>query len=488
MGQLTPKQTRRASLGGAYDRFAKPSKPEVSRAEPMAKRAGDTETACLRFFAPCPRGLETVLGEELAALGAVMIRTVTSGVHFHGDRSCGYRVNLHSRIASRVLLWVASGRYRNDDDVYRIARRQDWSRRFRVEQDLRVDLSAQGSAARSIAFLTLRIKDGIVDAFRERCMERPSVDRRSPEVRVFGHLDARELHLYLDWSGEPLFKRGWRGQDDKGEAPLKENLAAGMLALSRWNPEDPLADLFCGSGTLLIEAAQQRFGIAPGSQRSFAFERLADFDPPLWQALREEALQRSSGLHAKAILLRPLLGMDIEDGAVRRAERNALRAGLPATAILWECGDAFLSRSPLLERGAIPPEDAAKPRGPSIPGADMPEPAVGLLISNPPYGERLERPENMRLGRGFRDRWPGWTLWVLSTEPELPALWHMRASRKIPLMNGALACRLFAFPLRARTPDPATGDGPPAKAFSNTRDPQALAPWPSKAGSGHATH
>jgi len=384
-----------------------------------------------RYFAPCPRGLEAVLVEELTALGALGCSAVNSGVHFQGDRNCGYRANLHSRIASRVLLWVGSGRYRNDDDIYRIARRQDWPARFAVQQRIRVDLSAQGSHVRSLAFLTLRIKDGIVDAFRAHCEQRPSVDTHTPEVRIFGHLDARQLHLYLDWSGEALFKRGWRGHDDRGAAPLKENLAAGMLALSRWHPTQPLGDLFCGSGTLLIEAAQRRFGIAPGSQRRFGFERLPDFDAPMWHTLQAEAAQRASVLTAQALRLAPLFGMDIAAEELARARRNAERAGLPAGAITWQRGDAFLSRSPA--------------------EADLAN-APGLLISNPPYGERLERPDNFALGRGLRDRWPGWTLWILSNEPELAALWRMRASRKIALMNGTLPCRLYAFPLRGNTP------------------------------------
>jgi putative N6-adenine-specific DNA methylase len=380
-----------------------------------------------------------VLVEELTALGAFACRAVNSGVHFQGERSCGYRANLHSRIASRVLLWVGSGRYRNDDDIYRIARRQDWPARFAVHQRIRVDLSAQGSQVRSLAFLTLRIKDGIVDAFRAHCEQRPSVDTHTPEVRIFGHLDARELHLYLDWSGEALFKRGWRGRDNKGAAPLKENLAAGMLALTRWHPTQPLGDLFCGSGTLLIEAAQRRCGIAPGSQRSFGFERLPDFDVALWRTLQAEAAQQARVFTAQALSLEPLFGMDIAAEELARAQRNAIRAGLPTGAITWQQGDAFLSRCP----------PARLAGGPTEAGFTN---ARGLLVSNPPYGERLQRPDNLALGRGLRDRWPGWMLWILSNVCELPALWHMRASHRIALMNGTLPCRLYAFPLRAKVP------------------------------------
>ena len=397
----------------------------------------------LRFFAPCPRGLEGVLAEELALLGARGLHPVHAGVHCEGDRACGYRINLQSRIASRVLCWVASGRYRSDDDVYRIARRQDWPARFTVRQPIRVDLTARGGQARSIPFLTLRIKDGIVDAFREHCGERPPVDTHNPEVRIFGHLDARHLHLYLDWSGEALFKRGWRGQHDKGAAPLKENLAAGLLALSGWTPQQALADLFCGSGTLLIEAAQRRCGIAAGGQRHFGFERLADFDAALWQALKEEAAQQARTLTAQASGLTPLLGMDIAAEEIARARRNALRAGLPPATIRWRQADAFLS-----DRSDFHPGTTAHQSTSLNSPADR-EPS-GLIVSNPPYGERMERPANMALGRGLRDRWPGWILWILSQEEGLPGLWQMRTSRKIALMNGSLACHFLAFPLRAK--------------------------------------
>ena len=207
-----------------------------------------------RYFAPCPRGLEQLLAEELKALGAQELRIKASGVLFEGDRACGYRANLYSRIASRVLWWVGSGPVRQDDDIYRIARRQNWPAYFDVTKRLRVDLSATRARARSLQFLTLRIKDGIVDCFRDQTNERPSIDTHQPDVRILGHLEDDSLDIYIDWSGESLFKRGWRGRDDKGEAPLKENLAAGLVLLSQWRKEQALVDLFCGSGTITASA------------------------------------------------------------------------------------------------------------------------------------------------------------------------------------------------------------------------------------------
>jgi hypothetical protein len=183
----------------------------------------------LDCFAPCPRGLEKTLADELLSLGATVDQVVTAGVAFRGDRSVAYAANLHSRIASRILLRVAQGRYRDDDDLYRLANRCEWERWFDVHRTLRIDVNAIRSPLRSLNFATLRLKDGLVDRFRTRTGVRPSIDTVTPDVRIFGFLDERGATLYLDLSGEPLFKRGWRTErEDKGEAPLKENLAAGL--------------------------------------------------------------------------------------------------------------------------------------------------------------------------------------------------------------------------------------------------------------------
>jgi len=322
-----------------------------------------------RYFAPCPRGLEQVLAEELKALGAQALRIKASGVHFEGDRACGYRANLYSRIASRILCWIGAGRVRQDDDIYRIARRQDWSSYFRVEQRLRVDLSATRARARSIQFLTLRVKDGIVDCFRDQTQERPSVDTHHPDVRIVGHLETDSLDLYIDWSGESLFKRGWRGREDKGEAPLKENLAAGLLLLSQWRSDQSLIDLFCGSGTILIEAAQMRFELAAGLRRRFGFEALCDFDETLWSFIHDEAKARAAKQLDQALNLPPLFGCDIDPSQIERAKQNTLAAGLPAAAIHWQCGDAFQRHKQ--DSGAAERDE-------------------GFIVSNPPYGERIE--------------------------------------------------------------------------------------------------
>ncbi|HVL55923.1 MAG TPA: THUMP domain-containing protein, partial [Burkholderiaceae bacterium] len=191
-----------------------------------------------RLFAPCPRGLESVLADELRALDAQIDEVAAGGVAFSGDRALMYRANLLARIPSRILLRVAQHAYRNEDDLYRLAADVDWERWFEPAHRLRVDVTATRSPLRSLNFATLRIKDAIVDRMRARAGDRPSIDTRSPDVRVFAYLGAADAALYVDTSGEPLFKRGWRR--DKGEAPLKENLAAGLLMLAGWTPQQPL--------------------------------------------------------------------------------------------------------------------------------------------------------------------------------------------------------------------------------------------------------
>ncbi|HTN48525.1 MAG TPA: THUMP domain-containing protein, partial [Burkholderiaceae bacterium] len=214
------------------------------------------------YFAICPRGLEPALVAELQALGAAEARAESGGVAFAGSPEVGYAANLHSRLASRILRQVARRGYANEQHLYDATQEVRWHDLMTSQQTLRVDVTAARASLRSLEFAMLRIKDGIVDRMRTLAGDRPSIDRNNPGVRVFAYLDERTVTLYVDLSGEPLFKRGWRA--DKGEAPLKENLAAGLLALSGWTPEVPLLDPFCGSGTIVIEAATIATRRAPG--------------------------------------------------------------------------------------------------------------------------------------------------------------------------------------------------------------------------------
>jgi len=367
----------------------------------------------LRFFAPCPRGLEALLAGELVELGARGAQAVAGGVAFAGDWAVCYRANLWSRIASRVLWRVAEFDYAGEEDVYRAARGVDWPRLFAVERTLRVNVTAHKSSLKSLEFITLRIKDAVCDRFRDACGRRPSVERARPEVRVHAYLEERRGALYLDTSGEPLFKRGWRG--DVVEAPLRENLAAGILMLTGWRPEETLLDPMCGGGTLLIEAAAMARGRAPGAKRAFGFEKLAGFDAHSWERIRQEP--------ARVPAASPrIYGSDSDPRALAAARRHLAAAGVER----W----VTLEQADVLDR-------------PAPPGA-------GVLVANPPYGERIGSAEALArfypaLGDALKRRFAGWRCFVFTADLRLPKLIRLVPSRRVPLYNGALECRLYEF-------------------------------------------
>lgn len=388
------------------------------------------------FFATCPRGLESLLVGDLSGVGARNIAVVPGGVHFAADWAGCYAANLHSRIASRILWRVGQGRYAREDDVYRMALDTPWPRYFTPAETLRVDVTAVKSPLRSLDFITLRIKDAVCDRFRRECSERPSIDTREPDVRVQAFLTADTCTLYLDTSGAPLWQRGLRQKTV--DAPLKENLAAGILRLAGWHPGTPLLDPMCGSGTFLLEAAQMAHGIAPGSRRAFAFERLRVFERATWQAQRSAALGAECPVAAAAIH-----GSDLAPAAVRATLANLDRAGLlPAVALTT--GDLL----------------------------DIPAPAPsGVLVCNPPYGVRLEEQASLadfypRLGAALKQRFAGWNCFFFTADMRMPKLMRLTPSRKTPLYNGALECRLFEFRMVAGSNRKAAaspgGDAPPA--------------------------
>jgi putative N6-adenine-specific DNA methylase len=371
------------------------------------------------FFASCPRGLEALLGEELGALGADAPRAVPGGVAFTGSWETCYRANLWSRLASRILWRVGDFDYVSEADLYEGARTQDWPSLFAVERTLRVNVTAQKSPLKSLEFATLRIKDAVCDRFRDALGRRPDVDRARPDVRVHAYLDARRAVLYLDTSGEALFKRGWRSM--AGEAPLRENLAAGIIRLSGWRPEEPLLDPMCGSGTLLVEAAAMARRRAPGLKRAFGFEKLANFDDGLWKRLRAEAAQPA----ARGV--QPVLfGSDRDARALDAARRNLAAAGVERWVQLEQCD--------VLER-----------RAPA---------SSGILVANPPYGERVGSAEALerfypQLGDALKKNFAGWRCHLITADLRLAKLIRLRPARRVPLFNGALECRLYEFDIVA---------------------------------------
>jgi putative N6-adenine-specific DNA methylase len=366
-----------------------------------------------RYFATSPRGLENLLAEELAALGALQVKAAPGGVEFAGDWPVCYRANLESRLATRILWFVAKAPYTREEDIYRLALAQCWPAVFPVTRTMRVLTTATRSPLKSIDFVTLRVKDAVCDRFRTQGGERPSVDTREPDVRVHVYLTESECSLYLDTSGAPLWQRGLR--QASVEAPLKENLAAGILKLAGWQVGTPLVDPMCGSGTFLLEAAQMALDRAPGLGRSFAFEKLTSFDALAWSALRSAAEARC--LPARPL---PLWGSDRDERAVRATRRNLQEAGL-GHVVKVASADLLALEKPA---------------------------EAGILIANPPYGERIGEQEELavfypQLGSALKKHWSGWNCFFFTADTRLPKGVGLKPSRKTPLYNGALECRLY---------------------------------------------
>ncbi len=367
------------------------------------------------FFAPCPRGLAPALARELEGLGAADAKAAEAGVAFSGPFEIVYTANLHSRIASRILWRLAQFPYRGEDDIYAGAAALRWSQHFTAARTFKVETNAHRSPVKSLDFVTLRVKDAIADHFRGAVGRRPSVESREPDLRVHVFLDARTCTLYLDTSGESLFKRGTR--DHVGEAPLKKNLAAGILRLAGWKPGVPLLDPMCGAGTFLTEAAEISLGRAAGRSRGFAFEKLARFNEAAWE--REVGKARAAEEPVRKL---PIFGSDLYGRSLSHAVLNLRDAGLEEAVSLKQVN--------LLE--LTPPAQ------------------TGLLVTNPPYGVRLGEKEELaafypRLGDTLKQKFGGWTAYIFSGDPDLPKLIRLHATRKPVLYNGALECRLYEY-------------------------------------------
>ncbi|TWI61563.1 putative N6-adenine-specific DNA methylase [Pseudoduganella lurida] len=390
------------------------------------------------YFCPCPRGMEAALAEELAEIAQTTAsptlkvhNQVPGGVHCSGDLFDAYRVNLHSRIASRVLMRMGVCHYQNENDIYDLVLAQPWEEWFGVDHTIRVDVTAIKSPLKSIEFITLKIKDAVCDRFRDMYNKRPSVDTKEPDMRIAGFLDQKQFTIYLDTSGEALFKRGWRSET--GDAPLRENLAAGLLRVAGWKPGIPLFDPMCGSGTILIEAAQMVQGIPPGVRRPFAFEKFHDFDPAPWQAMK--AAVKPHPLPAEPTIF----GSDISGDMVAMTRHNLRNAG-----ILFDI--------PLKQ---IEAQQVQAP-------VTLAEGQPGMVVTNPPYGERIgvrgdsTLPED-DLAKSFyadfsktlKQRFAGWTAYLFTADLNLPKLLRLKEARKTPFFNGALECRLFRFDMVA---------------------------------------
>jgi putative N6-adenine-specific DNA methylase len=395
---------------------------------------------------------------DLTGLKGEDLLTRRGGVMARASWRDAMRLNLHSRLSQRVLVQLSYTDYRNEQDLYRAASEVAWEIWFTPKQSIKVEVTAQHSPLTSLNFAALKIKDAVCDRFRDKAHGvRPNVDTQWPDVRIYAHLTTDSCSLYIDTSGEPLFKRGWR--TDKGDAPLKETLAAAMLAASGWADGNddlmPLYDPCCGSGTIAIEAAQIACNIAPGSLRKFAFEKFVPFQPHVWNAIKKEAadavVKPEPG--QKALIY----GSDVSHRMVDFAQRNAERAGV-ADVIEFRGGDA-LQRMPPIEGG-------------------------GVMLLNPPYGERITvggvagtnrggfnaesdgEPEGKfgarelahtedggeffsQLASHWKKNFSGWTAWMLTPDLKLPGKMRLKESRRVPMWNGPIECRLFKFDMVA---------------------------------------
>jgi len=439
----------------------------------------------LQLFLPCAAGVEDYLAPEVLRITGLPPGCITKqrgGVAVRTSFAQAMLLNLHSRLAQRVLVLLSYTEYRNEQDLYRAAGEVAWERWFTPRESIKVEITAQHSPLTSLNFAALKVKDAVCDRFRSVAGGvRPDVNTQWPDVRIYAHLTTDSCSLYIDTSGEPLFKRGWR--EDKGDAPLKETLAAAMIAATGWLDGDddlqPLYDPCCGSGTIVIEAAQMACNIAAGSLRRFAFEKYLPFQKATWDSIKQEA--------ADAVLMpvtgqKPIIfGSDVAHRMVDFAQRNAERAGV-AGVIEFRGGDA-------LQR--LPPIDVAATGG-------------GIMLLNPPYGERIEvagvasthrgarpnlydksasspiaesassyeqdsettDPTDVQQGRfGARElpqvdnggeffsqlathwkkNYPGWTAWMLTPDLKLPGKMRLKESRRVPMWNGPIECRLFRF-------------------------------------------
>ena len=408
----------------------------------------------LQLFLPCAAGVEDYLAPEILRITGLPPGCITKqrgGVAVRTSFAHAMLLNLYSRLAQRVLVLVSYTEYRNEQDLYRAAMAVSWEQWFTPKQSIKVEITAQHSPLTSLNFAALKVKDAVCDRFRETSGGvRPDVDTQWPDVRIYAHLTTDSCSLYIDTSGEPLFKRGWR--EDKGDAPLKETLAAAMIAASGWADGEgdllPLYDPCCGSGTVVIEAAQIACNIAAGSMRRFAFEKYRPFRAPEWAAMKAEAAQAVVKPEPGQATL--IYGSDVSHRMVDFAQRNAERAGV-ADVIEFRGGDA-------LQR---------------MPPTDVP----GVMLVNPPYGERIEAggfagtarfgarelPATEASGDGggdggeffsklathWKKNYSGWTAWVLTPDLKLPSKMRLKESRRVPMWNGPLECRLFKFEMVA---------------------------------------
>ncbi|PHQ73869.1 MAG: bifunctional 23S rRNA (guanine(2069)-N(7))-methyltransferase RlmK/23S rRNA (guanine(2445)-N(2))-methyltransferase RlmL [Shewanella sp.] len=378
----------------------------------------------LNFFAAAPRGYEYALSLELAELGASEIKESVAGVYFTASLELGYRITLWSRLASRIIFVIHKGPCESPEQLYNAAYGIDWQMQFSNRSTFSVDFHGQGGFINNTMYGALKIKDAIVDRFRDDDFSRPDVSRDNADFRIDAHYRRGEITIGLNFSGPALHKRGYRSTT--GEAPLKENLAANMLVRSGWQKEQvSLLDPFCGSGTILIEAAMMACDMAPGLHRErFGFEHWLRHNDKHWQELLNEARARASIGITRCTT--KFYGSDIQPHLISIAKQNAENAGV----------------SDLIEFNVS-----------DVLEVKVPE-ASGYLISNPPYGERLGTVTELlqlyyKLGDKFKAEFGGWKLAMLNSDKELLSALKLKADKQMKMSNGPLDCAFNLYTVHA---------------------------------------
>ncbi|MDZ4660643.1 MAG: THUMP domain-containing protein [Pseudomonadota bacterium] len=369
-----------------------------------------------QFIAFTAEGLDGVLEKELLDLGIVVVRKITGGVVFEGAWEDCYRANLNLRTASRVALPVLEFEARSPEELYEGVKKHDFTQYIEVTGTVAVDASVQESVFHDQRFFALKIKDAIVDQFREKFNERPNVEKDTPDLRIMAKAIGNRMFLSIDTSGDPLFKRGYRKEST--EAPLKETLAAGLIKLSGWDGVTNIIDPMCGSGTFLIEAALMATSVAPGTLRKrFAFQKFKNFDKNVWSHLVQAAMDLE-----KEEITAQFFGYDINSKAISIAKATAREAGV----------DHLIKFSRIDARMLTPPIDK------------------GIIIVNPPFGERMGLSEQLKdvyrdLGHTLRTNFKGWECFLLSGNAELTQELKLKANEKHRVMNGPIQCRFLKY-------------------------------------------
>lgn len=370
-----------------------------------------------RFFVTTSRGLLDVLEQELHEIGIEKTLKGPGGIFFDGNWASCYRVNLRSRVATRVLLPILDFPAYKPEDLYNNIRKHDFTKYIESHGKISVDASVRDSGAfRDQRFVAMKTKDAIVDQFREKYGERPDVDSENPDLRIVVRAVKNNFSVSIDTSGDALFKRGYRV--GHVEAHVKEHLAAGILRLMEWNGETPVVDPMCGSGTFLIEAALMALKIYPGTLRKqFAFQKLKGFQKEEWENEVASAIGEE-----KEELPFKFYGFDLDRSALKVARASAEEAGV---------ADFIEFQRQPMEVLKAPVEN-------------------GVLVVDPPYGARIGSKDElietyMNLAHVFKTGFKGWNCYVLSGEPELSAAMKLKAERKFPVYNGPIECRLLKY-------------------------------------------